>query len=263
MIEFAAKVGRGVRDANDDRLLVSGSILNDESCDGELELPTVVAVCDGCGGYAGGDFAAQMVLEGIAEEDIDDILRAEYLLQVLKKCQDRVVEKKSELSQYSKMCTTVAGGVFGEDEIILFHAGDSRIYRHDGWGIAKMTKDHSIVQEMVDMGDISPEEALSHPKRNVISRCIGIDCPLPEIYILHTTINPGEKYLFCSDGLWEYVDDLDIKEVLNRDIPLVNMVDILFDRALEQGADDNISICICYRYGEINIVEDNKPFILD
>ena len=101
-----------------------------------------------------------------------------------------------------------------------------------------------------------------HPNRNVISRCIGVDGLLPEIYVTQTPVNPGEKYLFCSDGLWEYVRDHEIKEILGRDISLQEMVDALVERALDQGSDDNISVCICARQGEVNVVE-KKPFVLD
>lgn len=261
-IDFAACVDIGPKETNDDRTLVAGQILDMMSHGGTTDIPAVIAVCDGCGGYAGGGIAAQTVLEFLSFEDTATLADVNYLTQVLDNCQQMVMEKKEEMPQFAAMCTTIAGCVFCDDSIVIFHSGDSRVYRHDRWGLAKMTRDHSVVQDMIDMGEITPEEALEHPKRNVISRCIGINGPSPEIYVSRTPINPGEKYLFCSDGLWESVKDAEIREILDSELTLQQMVSTLIERALEQGADDNISVCICAGQGTVNVVE-KKPFILD
>lgn len=261
-IDYAARVEIGPKETNDDRTLIDNQILDMASLSGSVESPATVAVCDGCGGYAGGGIAAQTVLDFLSFENPDALSDVSYLSQVLENCQKAVMEKKEEMPQFSAMCTTVAGCIFCEDCTILFHSGDSRVYRFDKWGLAQMTRDHSVVQEMVDMGDISPEEALIHPKRNIISRCIGFNNPSPEIYVSRSPINPGEKFLLCSDGLWESVKDAEISEILGSELSLQQMTDTLVEKALAQGADDNISVCICARQGEINVVE-KKPFILD
>ncbi len=261
-IDFAARVDIGPKETNDDRVLVAGQILDMASYSGTIETPAVVTVCDGCGGYAGGGIAAETVLEFLSYEEPETLSDVDYLGQVLENCRRMVMEKKQEMPQFEAMCTTVAGCVFCDNSIVIYHAGDSRVYRCDRWGVARMTKDHSVVQEMIDMGDLDPEDAYDHPKRNVIVRCIGINGPAPEIYVSHTPINPGEKYLFCSDGLWESVRDNEIKEVLDSDMPLEQMVDVLVKKALNNGADDNISVCICASQDKAEVVE-NKPFILD
>lgn len=261
-IDFAARVDIGPKETNDDRTLVAGQILDMLSHSGAMELPAVAAVCDGCGGYDGGGIAAQTVLEFLSYEDPVALSDVNYLSQVLNNCQQMVMKKKAEMPQYSAMCTTIAGCVFGKDSIAFFHSGDSRVYRHDRWGLARMTRDHSLVQEMIDMDEITPEEALEHPQRNIITRCIGTKCPAPEIYVSRAPINPGEKYLLCSDGLWESVRDDEISEILASDMPLPQMADALISRALAQGADDNISVCICAGQGTAHVVE-KKPFILD
>lgn len=261
-IDFAAKVEIGTKETNDDRILIGGQILDRNSHSGMIDIPAIAVVCDGCGGYSGGEIAAQTVLELLSFEDPAALSDPTYLAQVLDNCQQEVLEKKREMPHFSEMCTTVAGCIFCDDSILLFHAGDSRVYRHDRWGIARMTIDHSIVQEMVDRGEITPEDALEHPGRNVISRCIGSEGRPPEIYVSHTTIYPGEKYLLCSDGLWESVHDSEIRELLNRDLPLRQVADELVQRALQQGADDNISVCVCSRQGVSN-VQEKKSSILD
>ena len=244
-IEHEARVEIGKKETNDDRVLINGHILDMASCDGELMIPFITAVCDGCGGYGGGGIAAQTVLKFLSYEAPESLKDLNYLAKVLDNCAQAVFEMKTEMPSYSRMCTTVAGGVFLRDSIVLFHSGDSRVYRYDGWGLAKMTIDHSIVQELIDMGQITEEEALTSPKRNAITRCIGAVCPPPEIYVANTAIAPGEKFLLCSDGLWENISAAQIKDVMSKNISLDEMADVLIETALNQGSDDNISVCIC------------------
>lgn len=262
MIQYAARVDIGRKETNDDRVLIDRQILDMTACGGVLFLPAVVAVCDGCGGYDGGGIAAQTVLETLLPEEPEALRDTGYLAQVLEECKKAVYVKKEEIPSYSKMCTTIAGCVFLEDSTVIFHSGDSRVYRYDGWGLARMTTDHSAVREMVDMGQITEEEAWTHPNRNIITRCIGINCASPEIYVSNDGIAPGEKFLFCSDGLWESVSSEQIKEILGRDISLEEMADILVETALMQGSDDNISVCIFAAPGK-PAVSESKPFILD
>lgn len=261
-LDYAARVEIGTKETNDDRVLIDGQILDMNYRDGELSLPAIAAVCDGCGGYDGGGIAAQTVLETLLYESPDSLERTGYLSKVLDKCTQAVFEKKAEMPTFSKMCTTIAGCVFLNSSTVLFHSGDSRVYRYDGWGLARMTIDHSAVQQMIDMGQITEEEALTSPIRNVITRCIGASCPPPEIYVSNTAIAPGERFLLCSDGLWESVSEEQIKDILSRDIPLDEMVNLLVETALNQGSDDNISVCICAARGTAAIIE-NKPFVLE
>lgn len=261
-IDYAARVEIGTKETNDDRVLIDGQLLDMASGAGELTLPAVAVVCDGCGGYDGGGIAAETVLELLSYEAPGDLEDTGYLARVLDNCTQAVFEKKLELPSYSKMCTTIAGCVFLEHATILFHSGDSRVYRYDGWGLARMTVDHSVVQQRIDMGQITEEEALTSPDRNIITRCIGASCPPPELYVSNTAIAPGEKFLLCSDGLWESVPAEQIREILSRDIPLDEMADILVKAALAQSSDDNISVCICAARGSRTVTE-KKPFILE
>lgn len=252
MIDYAARVEIGKRETNDDRILIGGQILDMTSNDGALMLPTIAAACDGCGGYSGGGIAAQTVLDVLSCEKPDAMSNTSYLVQALDNCTQAVLKKKVEMPSYSKMCTTIAGCVFLNNSIMVFHAGDSRVYRCNRWGIAKMTVDHSVVQQMVDMGQITDEEALKNPNRNIITRSIGGGNLPPEIYVTGTAIAPGEKYLICTDGLWESVPAKEIKEILLKDIPLVEMVNVLIETALSRGSDDNISVCVCTARKEIS-----------
>ena len=245
MLDFAARVDIGVRKKNDDRLLVAGQILDMESCSGQTDTPAVIAVCDGCGGYEGGGLAAQTVLEILSAEDARKLTDQVYLAQTLEKCKAAVYAKKEDNPKFADMCTTVAGCVLTDECTVIFHSGDSRVYRYDDWGLVRITRDHSVVQGMIDDAVITEKEARSHPDRNLITRCIGVNGLPPEIYISGNTIKPGDVYLFCSDGLWESVTDDAITAVLESGIAVSEMVETLVEMALCNGADDNISLCIC------------------
>ena len=261
-IDYAARVDIGPKESNDDRVLVEGKILQDGCHSGSIATPAIVTVCDGCGGYAGGGIAAETVLEYLSYEEPKDLRDVNYLAQVLQNCENVIQEKKSENAYYAEMCTTVAGCIFHEDGMVIFHSGDSRVYRCDCWGAARMTRDHSLVQRLIDAGQITPEEALFNPKRNVINRCMGINGLPPEIYVSHAPIRPGEKFLLCSDGLWESVQDAEINEILDGNGSLAQMVETLVELAISNGADDNISVCICAAQGEVS-KEEEKTFVLD
>lgn len=261
-INYSVKVDIGQKETNDDRALISNNIVNMSIDSGTIESPGVAVVCDGCGGYAGGDVAAMTVLETIKDENVDELLDENYLASVLRKCKENVFLKKEEMPQFTAMCTTIAGCIFGEDKTIIFHSGDSRVYRFDGTYIAQMTIDHSAVQGMVEIGEITEDEAMINPRRNVITRCIGFDCLPPDIYVSNCPICPGEMYILCSDGLWECVRNEQIVEILLRDTSIEDKAKDMVETALANGSDDNITVCICARDGE-QIAKETKPFILD
>lgn len=261
-IEFASRVDIGVRETNDDRVLINNEILDMTSSHGQLEIPSIAVLCDGCGGYAGGGIAAETTLEVFREADLEKLEDPNSLAEILEACQQAVREKKKELPQFSGMCSTVVGCVFCEGSVNIFYAGDSRAYRFDGTILARMTHDHSVVQEMIDLGRLTEEEACVSPHRNVITRCIGMEREPAEIYVSHVPIEEGETYLLCSDGLWESLSDTEIKEILSSDLTVGEKAEQLVERALANGSDDNISVCLCSRQGSKSVVE-KKPFILD
>lgn len=261
-INYSVRVDIGCKETNDDRALISNNIVNMDIDSGIIEIPGLAVVCDGCGGYAGGDIAAQTVLETIKDECIDKLLDENYLASVLRKCKENVFSKKEKMPQFPDMCTTIVGCIFGEDKTVIFYSGDSRVYRFDGTYIAQMTIDHSAVQGMVEIGEITDDEAMINPRRNVITRCIGMDCLPPDIYVSNCPISPGEMYILCSDGLWESVKNEQIVEILLRDASLEDKAKDMVEAALVNGSDDNITVCICARDGE-KITKETKPFILD
>lgn len=262
-LDFACCVDIGIRETNDDRALILGRVFDREAGGGETDAPAVAVVCDGCGGYYGGGIAAQTVLEVINQALPETLADAQALSQVLESAREAVFYRKEQSPDLEKMCTTIAGCVLDEDKTLIFHAGDSRVYRYDGFALTRMTMDHSVVQEMVNMGRITDEEARHNPRRNVITRCIGVDCPAPDIYVSRVPIAPGEIYLICSDGLWEYLEDSRMEDLLaNCDTDLQSLACRMADMALEQGSNDNITVVLCARPGSL-VIPESTPFLLD
>ena len=263
-ISAAARVERGVRSINDDRALVLDTVLNESNVCGECETPAVAAVCDGCGGYYGGGTAATIVLETLKSIPAERICDEATLVQALDECRRRVMLKKERERRLSKMCTTIAGVLFDEDKTFVFHSGDSRVYRFDGKYLVKMTNDHSAVQEMINIGLLKESDLESALQKNVITRCIGVECAPPEVHVSYVSILPGETYLICSDGFWGSVIDNDIINVLSSDQPIDKKADELVELALAHNSRDNISVCLCSRDGEKHEeTETDKPFVLD
>lgn len=133
------------------------------------------------------------------------------------------------------ICAVVVNG-----QICIGHAGDSRAYIVSKSGIRLLTKDHSLVQQMYDNGEISVEELKNHPRKNVITRALGVE---ERIDIDFTTdyLDEGETLLLCSDGLSNFVDADEIYEIINNN-EKKNIADVLVDRANENGGGDNISV---------------------
>lgn len=261
-LEYACKVDPGVRPENDDRACVAGHLVEEGTVSGSAGSPLVAVVCDGCGGYSGGGFAARTVLEVLAQTDPVILGEPEILKDVLAEAARKVKIRQEEYPRFREMCTTIAGCVFLESRTVIFHAGDSRVYRFDGFGLARMTTDHSAVQALVEAGDLTSEQARLSPGRNIITRCIGVDCMPPDINVMNVPIEPGEIYLICSDGLWESMEHNLLKELMVENCGLEEKVKLLVTAALEHGADDNISVCLCGRPGA-SVKKKSRPFILD
>ncbi|MBR5093756.1 MAG: serine/threonine-protein phosphatase [Oscillospiraceae bacterium] len=250
-LEMAARVDQGRRPYNDDRAMLIDQILESGVARARGGTPVAAVVCDGCGGYRGGGYAAETVL-GALKDALPALLSGvEQTMQgVFASAEEAIDQGKRAYPPYADMCTTIVGCVFLEEGTRIFHAGDSRCYRYDGYSLARMTVDHSLVQEMVDMGRLTEEEAAVSPRRNVITRCMGIHALAPDIYVSSAPIWEGETYLLCSDGFWESVTPAQIKEMLARDIPLAEKAEELVELALSQGSDDNVTVCLVTRIPE-------------
>lgn len=205
-------------------------------------------VADGMGGASSGELASRIFAETAfehlagaddrSEAEMVDMVRKTFLLS-----NDKILNHIKKHSLHKGMGCTAELAVFTDRGFVLGHVGDSRTYRLRNGRLKQLTKDHSLVQSHINQGLLTPEEARSHPLRNVILRAVGANEKLALDMIRGKTI-PGDLLLLCSDGLTDMVDDDWIKEVLSSRIPLPQKVKSLVDMAITAGGKDNITVVL-------------------
>lgn len=210
-------------------------------------------LADGMGGYNAGEIASGMATTFIKSE------LGRWLSQAGRTAGTRDVRRAMEICvdnanrsifnaansnpQYSGMGTTLVLGVFQDARLVLGHIGDSRCYRLRGAELAQITKDHSLLQEQMDAGLITREQAATSTNKNLVTRALGVeDAVLLEVN--EHRVEPGDLYMMCSDGLSDMVDDAGIAKILAQDAPLEQKVAQLIDAANANGGRDNISVLV-------------------
>ena len=210
----------------------------------------VFAVADGMGGHEKGEVASQLALEAIVQhaDAIAHATPAELptnLHQALQDANAVILSRAESQSQdaRTRMGTTVVLVTICGDRLYFAHIGDSRLYLLRGDMLIQLTRDHSLVQTMVDRGEITPEEAAIHPLRHQITRVVGGDDIIaPEI--ASQALEPGDVILLCTDGLSGMVDAEKIKSVLASDCAAQPKADALVKAALDAGGADNITAVV-------------------
>ena len=204
-------------------------------------------VADGMGGHAGGDIASAIASQRIALSDsqhdtVHDAVTAleTGILQANEMLSATVLEHR----ELEGMGTTFSGILLHEDKVVVAHIGDSRIYLVREGKVQQITKDHTFVQKLVDLGRITPEEALIHPRRNVLMRVLGDVESDPEIDIAIFDAEPGDRWMLCSDGLSGVVPEEVLEHLLTTELDADEMAEMLIGEALEFGGPDNITVVI-------------------
>jgi protein phosphatase len=204
----------------------------------------IYAVADGMGGHSAGQIASELALNTLIRGYYDDPADRpeDALRRALIEANAVLVDIGNAIPGRNGMGTTVTGGVVREDELIVFHVGDSRLYRLGPEAAEQLTEDHSWVAEQVKTGTMTEEEANASPFRNVITRSLGASPELePDLFRLR--LQPGERYLFCSDGLNGMVADAEIARWGGQGSPSVaawNLVEL----ANQYGGKDNITVLV-------------------
>lgn len=200
------------------------------------------AVADGMGGHQVGDVASNFIiseLEGVrfAKSLAEATVEVEKALQ---RSNDNITCYAREHFGSATMGSTACVLLLGEHAGSTIWVGDSRLYRMRENQLERLTRDHSQVQEMLDMGVLSETEARDHPHANVITRAVGVEDELfPETSIF--SVLPGDEFLLCSDGLYGMLEDSDILHALkNRSVE--EAVALMMEQALDRGANDNVTI---------------------
>ncbi|HEX8075353.1 MAG TPA: Stp1/IreP family PP2C-type Ser/Thr phosphatase [Thermoleophilaceae bacterium] len=210
--------------------------------DSFLERPPLFAVADGMGGARAGEVASRMAVEAFDDSGAD-ASPEEMLSRVAREANRRIYEAAQGDSEHAGMGTTLTAAVVSGREVAVGHVGDSRLYRLRDGRLERLTDDHSLVEELVRQGRLSPEEAENHPQRSIITRALG---PEPEVDV-ETFTHPGrdgDVYLLCSDGLSGMVAEEDMAAIVRDSPSLDEAARELVDAANRNGGRDNITVLL-------------------
>ena len=208
------------------------------------KLPNLFLVADGMGGHKAGEFASRYVVEhivrsikGSKEEEAVAILS-----ESIETANRKLKEYADAHQQMRGMGTTIVAAVIQGRTLIVANVGDSRLYIV-GDEITQVTQDHSLVQEMVRLGEMDPQSAKNHPDKNIITRAVGVSEKV-KIDIFERQLRAGEYIILCSDGLTNMVEDSVILQILHGAGSLSDKAERLIELANKNGGKDNITVII-------------------
>ena len=224
--------------------------------DAVLAQAPVFLVADGMGGHLGGEVASQMTVDTFREILGRPTLVAADIPALLQDANEAIRLRARVDPAVNDMGTTAVGLAMvteeGGDYWLAFNVGDSRIYRMQDGVLTQITVDHSYVQDLVAAGRIAPEEARTHPERNIVTRVLGVqDHPVPDFWVFPP--EPGERFLICSDGLSGELDDEALAHLLSIDAPPFELARLLVETANQAGGRDNISVIV------VDVAGDDEP----
>jgi protein phosphatase len=220
---------------------------------------TLVVVCDGMGGHKGGAVASRLAVEAIKThfESIEkEFNPQEELRKALIEASNTILEKAAEDDELTGMGSTAVVLLIQDNVSYYAHVGDSRIYHIRAKEIKQITKDHSLVQQMVDAGMITEKAAKNHPKKNVITRALGSDGNAEPEVSEAFELCKNDKFILCSDGLTGFVEDNELLKYSEKYSPQEACIKLV-DMANERGGKDNITVQI------VKITNGPKPVLPD
>lgn len=214
----------------------------------QLDRNTILAiVCDGMGGAKSGNIASSLAAEVFAEEVVrsySPFMDQEKVDQMLrgaaKLANFTVYDQSRQFEEFEGMGTTLVAVLVRGKYATIINVGDSRAYKVDRGGIRQISRDHSLVQLMVDRGELTPEMARTYPGKNFITRAVGTE-PMVISDIYHTDAQKGDYFLLCSDGLSNMMDEQEILFEVLHGVKKQNCCQRLLDIAKNRGAPDNVT----------------------
>ena len=231
---------------------------NEDTIASDVDVGLLV-LADGMGGYNAGEVASgiavktitNLVREGLAREDLASIDRSTGLTRPSIVLRDAITRANKIIDQTARsqaecegMGTTVVAALFYDNRISIAHVGDSRLYRQRGSEISQVTMDHSLLQELVDRGFYSPEEAQRAANKNYVTRALGVE-PQVEVEVQEHPVDKGDVFILCSDGLSDMVEDEDIRLTISTfGANLDTVAKQLIQLANENGGRDNVSVVL-------------------
>ena len=226
---------------------------NNEDAVGFDEAMGLAVLADGMGGYQGGEVASGMAVELVQKcvrawtHDLPAMPQPRALRRVLQQAVD-----EANLAIYSAsrsntalrgMGTTLVVAAFGTQRVLVGHVGDSRCYRLRDGKIERLTKDHSVLQEQIDAGNLTPEQAAVSPHRNLVTRAVGVEARVG-LELHEHSARPDDLFLLCSDGLTEMISDEHLFTLLSQDITVEAKTTLLVAIANDNGGRDNVAVVL-------------------
>lgn len=206
----------------------------------------LVVVCDGMGGAKGGYYASNNTVK-VVTENVKKLYRPDMtdnqiqnLLETSVHLANAILFQRAKATpDLEGMGTTIVAAICIGNNITVFHAGDSRAYIIDKKSCKQLTKDHSVVQQLIEIGELSEEEAKNHPENNMITRAIGVENSI-DVDVCEYELSNGEAMLICTDGLSKFLSAEDVLEIAIQK-GYLGCVDSLVDAANNRGGSDNIT----------------------
>ena len=219
------------RSGNEDSALING---------------VLIAVADGMGGHAGVEVASKVAISTLAQilpllnnDEMDPESLEDFLLNAILEVDDEIKLTAEANDRLSGMGTTLTAIALYRNKAYVLHTGDSRAYRLRGKEFTQLTKDHSVVQELIDAGTITEAEAAVHPQRSVLTNVLmglGNITPL----LVQYDVKAGDKFLLCSDGLTNVISNAELHKKITEEDALSNLISLTYER----GAPDNVTVVI-------------------
>lgn len=233
-ITYSMLTSRGTRRNNEDS--VGKYEFNSEYC---------FVVADGLGGHERGEVASRLVTNTTGELFKKEGYREGFLQESFELSQERLMQKQAEEDAYDEMKTTLTTLVVGSDSVGWGHVGDSRLYRFAGEELVHQTKDHSVPQMLVRIGEIEEKDIRNHPDRSKLLNVMGVDWDKPKYDIKEQiAVAPGDSYLICTDGFWELIDEQQMIQCLKEANDVDEWIDFMEEVVMSNGSDrdmDNYS----------------------
>ena len=221
-----------VREGNEDSALISENL---------------IAVADGMGGHAGGEVASAIAINSLVEllsvldsTEIDLDSKDDLFVNITHQIDAKILQSSKDDPELSGMGTTLTALNISENNVGLLHVGDSRCYRYRDKKLEQLSIDHTVMQELIDQGRLSPDEVASHPQRSLLTQALMGDSGITPI-LINFQIKSGDKFLLCSDGLSNVLSNYEIIKIIEANSD-EQVIPALIAAVKEKGAPDNITI---------------------
>ena len=215
--------------------------------DSAIYCANLIAVADGMGGHAGGEVASAIAINALAQllpvisdPEIDTDSREDLFLNITYEIDSQILEKSKQNPELAGMGTTLTALNISGDTVELLHIGDSRCYRYRDNKLEQLSYDHTVMQELLDQGRLTPEEVFDHPQRSLLTQALMGDSGLDPILVSYE-IKADDKFLLCSDGLTNLLSDYEITKIIESKTDN-DLIASLISEVKAKGAPDNITI---------------------